>query len=377
MDTFFRNARARNTHVEETLNHPCPALVGAARGPDAERVLGDVVRRRRARGDEVLGHEAVGRDPVHGARGLERVVVEELAAAVAVLEVLERAVVVAQRDEALRVPGRAVVDDVPEGHERVAQAAAQFDGAVEHREERPERDAAAPVDVERRVLAAERARDHGRELEVVAGHGREAPRRVGRRVVRGLGAARGDDVGRLAAEGAARDGVGRARRLAERVRVGRPAPAAEHLVREERAEHVEPVVRGEARVEVGRVAVDVRDAERQFKRVRRHEVRAGHEDRRWQEEEQVGAAVLAGRRREAAAVAGEVARGDARHVGALRRGPGPEPPLRRVVVGAGRRDEEREDAHCGLCSALDLWRSVHRPAGCYVNFGSLAKNALS
>ena len=26
---FFRNARARNTHVEATLNHPCAAQVGA------------------------------------------------------------------------------------------------------------------------------------------------------------------------------------------------------------------------------------------------------------------------------------------------------------------------------------------------------------
>ena len=27
VDAFFRNARAQNTHVEATLNHPCPAQV--------------------------------------------------------------------------------------------------------------------------------------------------------------------------------------------------------------------------------------------------------------------------------------------------------------------------------------------------------------
>ena len=37
---FFRNARARNTHVEATLNHPCPAQVGAGgwRSLSAQRV---------------------------------------------------------------------------------------------------------------------------------------------------------------------------------------------------------------------------------------------------------------------------------------------------------------------------------------------------
>ena len=49
VDAFFQNARARNTHVEATLNHPCPALSPAARRSRGTRTTPTAPRGRRAR----------------------------------------------------------------------------------------------------------------------------------------------------------------------------------------------------------------------------------------------------------------------------------------------------------------------------------------
>ena len=46
MDAFFRNARARNTHVEENLNHPFPAQVGSQEDKKGRTLAGTATLRK-------------------------------------------------------------------------------------------------------------------------------------------------------------------------------------------------------------------------------------------------------------------------------------------------------------------------------------------